>query len=173
MINNVDLVISFRSTQNTSGSHYYSRRGSKDYPLMLIAYDSRVDKINKVRDLFKLLTPSGTTPEGLCFEAVMKEIEVGSNDKDSYFLNFSDGMPMFSNDDIDYNHDTAINHTKKMVKEIKNRGVNVLSYFIGDDYDMSRSKSTFTKMYGSDAEFINVTSVLPVAKTMNKAFLKK
>ena len=103
----------------------------------------------------------------------MKEIEVGSNDKDSYFLNFSDGMPMFSNDDIDYNYDTAINHTKKMVKEIKNRGVSVLSYFIGDDYDMSRSKKTFTKMYGSDAEFINVTSVLPVAKTMNKAFLKK
>jgi len=28
-------------------------------------------------------------------------------------------------------------------------------------------------MYGSDSEFIDVTSVLPVAKTMNKAFLKK
>ena len=38
---------------------------------------------------------------------------------------------------------------------------------------MDRSKNTFTKMYGSDSEFIDVTSVLPVAKTMNKAFLKK
>ena len=172
MISNVDLVISFRSTQSTA-TRGYRTRGSKDYPLMLIAYDSRVDKISKVRNLFNLLGPSGTTPEGLCFEAVMKEIEVGSNNKDSYFLNFSDGMPMFSNDDIDYNYDTAINHTKKMVKEIKNRGVNVLSYFIGDSYDMDRSTKTFTKMYGSDAEFINVTSVLAVAKTMNKAFLKK
>ncbi len=167
MINNVDLVISYRSTQNTG------RRSGKAYPLMLIAYDSRVDKINKVRNLFHLLRPSGTTPEGLCFEAVMKEIEVGSNDKDSYFLNFSDGMPMFSNDDIDYNWDTAINHTKKMVKEIRNRGVKVLSYFIGDGYDRERSTNTFTKMYGSDAEFIDVTSVLPVAKTMNKKFLQK
>ena len=167
MINNVDLVISYRSTQSTD-----NRRG-KSYPLMLIAYDSRVDKIGKVKNLFHLLRPSGTTPEGLCFEAVMKEIEMGSNDKDSYFLNFSDGMPMFGNDDIDYHYDTAINHTKKMVDSIRNRGVKVLSYFIGDSYDRERSTSTFTKMYGSDAEFVNVTSVLPIAKTMNKKFLQK
>jgi len=169
MINNVDLVISYRSTQSTQ----MSRRNHKTSPLMLIAYDSRVDKISKVRNLFHLLRPSGTTPEGLCFEAVMKEIEVGSNDKDSYFLNFSDGMPMFSNEDIDYNYDTAINHTKKMVDSIKGRGVKVLSYFIGDSWDRERSTSTFTKMYGTDAEFVNVTSVLPIAKTMNKKFLEK
>ena len=168
MINNVDLVVSYRSTQNSGNT-----RSGKSYPLMLIAYDSRVDKISKVKNIFHLLHPSGTTPEGLCFEAVMKEIEVGSNDKDSYFLNFSDGMPMFSNDDIDYNYDTAINHTKKMVKEIRNRGVKVLSYFIGDSWDRDRADSTFTKMYGSDSEFIDVTSVLPVAKTMNKKFLEK
>jgi len=170
MINNVDLVISYRSTQNSTGRY---GRGGKTYPLMLIAYDSRIDKINKIKNLFPLLHPAGTTPEGLCFEAVMKEIEVGSNDKDSYFLNFSDGMPMFSNDDIDYNWDTAINHTSKMVKEIKNRGVKVLSYFIGGGYDSHDEKGTFTKMYGSDAEYIDVTSVLPVAKTMNKKFLQK
>ena len=172
MINNVDLVISFRSTQSTNGNHY-SRRGDKSFPLMLIAYDSRVDKINKIKNLFKLLHPSGTTPEGLCFEAIMKEIEPASKDKDSYFLNFSDGMPMFGNDDIDYHNDTAIDHTKKMVKMIRERGVKVLSYFIGDDYDMERSTSTFTKMYGKDAQFVNVTSVLSIAKTMNKAFLTK
>ena len=170
MINNVDLVISYRSTQNSTGRY---GRGGKTYPLMLIAYDSRIDKINKIKNIFPLLHPAGTTPEGLCFEAVMKEIEMGSNDKDSYFLNFSDGMPMFSNDDIDYNWDTAINHTSQMVKEIKNRGVKVLSYFIGGRYDTRDEKGTFTKMYGSDAEYIDVTSVLPVAKTMNKKFLQK
>ena len=170
MINNVDLVISYRSTQSSGGG--YGRSG-KSYPLMLVAYDSRVDKINKIRNIFQLLRPSGTTPEGLCFEAVMKEIEPASKDKDSYFLNFSDGMPMFGNDDIDYHHDTAIDHTNKMVKMIRDRGVKVLSYFIGDEYDMERSTRTFKRMYGNDAEFIDVTSVLPVAKTMNKAFLKK
>ena len=169
MINNVDLVISYRSTQDSNGG----RGRHMSYPLMMIAYDSRVDKISKIRNLFPLLRPSGTTPEGLCFEAVMKEIEVGSNDKDSYFLNFSDGMPMFGNDDIDYNYDTAINHTAKMVKEIRNRGVKVLSYFIGDSWDRDRSNKTFTKMYGKDAAFVDVTSVLAVAKTMNKLFLEK
>ena len=173
MINNVDLVISYRSTQSSSGSGYYRSRGSKEYPLMLIAYDSRVDKISKLTNMFHLLHPSGTTPEGLCFEAVMKEIEPSSKDKDSYFLNFSDGMPMFGNDDVDYHHDTAIDHTNKMVKMIRDKGVKVLSYFIGDSYDMERSTRTFKRMYGNDAEFIDVTSVLPVAKTMNKAFLKK
>jgi len=168
MINNVDVVVSYRSTQNSGNS-----RSGKSYPLMLIAYDSRVDKINKVRNLFPLLRASGTTPEGLCFEAVMKEIEMGSNDKDSYFLNLSDGMPMFQNGDIDYYHDTAINHTKKMVDLIRNRGVKVLSYFIGSRYDSRDEKETFTKMYGKDAEFIDVTSVLPIAKTMNKKFLEK
>ncbi len=173
MINNVDCVISYRSTQSTDGNHY-RRRGSKDYPLMLIAYDSRVDKISKIKNLFHLLHASGTTPEGLCFEAIMKEIEPASKDKDSYFLNLSDGMPMFGNDDIDYHHDTAIDHTSKMVKMIRERGVKVLSYFVSDsDWEMERSQNTFKRMYGSDAEFIDVTSVLPVAKTMNKRFLKK
>ena len=169
MINNVDCVISYRTTQSQN------HRNGDTYPLMLIAYDSRVevDKISKVRNLFHLLRPSGTTPEGLCFEAVMKEIEMGSNDKDSYFLNFSDGMPMFSNEDIDYNYDTAVNHTKKMVDSIRGRGVKVLSYFIGDSWDRDRASSTFTKMYGSSAEFIDVTAVLPIAKTMNKRFLEK
>jgi len=171
MINNVDLVISYRSTQNTNDS--YRRNSSSNYPLMLIAYDSRTDKINKVRNLFPLLNASGTTPEGLCFEAVMKEIEPTSKDKDSYFLNFSDGMPMFSNGDVDYHHDTAIDHTKKMVEELRGRGVKILSYFIGDKWDREHASSTFTKMYGKDAHFIDVTSVLPVAKTMNKKFLEK
>ena len=140
---------------------------------MLIAYDSRVDKINKIKNLFHLLRPSGTTPEGLCFEAVMKEIEMGSNDKDSYFLNFSDGMPMFSNDELSYYNEVAINHTKKMVGEIRKKNVKVLSYFVGDsDYD-NRYMGDFKKMYGKDAKFIDVNSVSALAKTMNKKFLEK
>ena len=50
-----------------------------------------------------------------------------------------------------------------MIKEIKKRGVKIISYFIGGRYDFDE-KGTFTKMYGSDAEYIDVTSVLPVAK---------
>jgi hypothetical protein len=172
MITNVDVVVSFRSTQNSNSSSYRSRKSS-DYPIVLIAYDSRIDKFSKVKNLFPHIRPSGTTPEGLCYEAIMNEIVPTSNDRDSYFLNFSDGMPMFGNDDVEYYHDTAINHTKKMVEEIKDRGIKVISYFIGDSYDRSRNLDEFKRMYGKDSEFIDVTSVMSISKTMNKKFLEK
>ena len=167
MIQNVDVVISYRST------HHTSRRRGSSFPLMLIAYDSRVDKFSKIKNDFWRIQPSGTTPEGLCFEAVYKEIEPSTKDKDSYFLNFSDGMPMFSNDSVEYFNNNAIKHTRKMVDMIRGRGVKVLSYFIGDSWERDKADSTFTQMYGKDSQFIDVTSVLPVAKSMNRKFLEK
>ena len=169
MIQNVDVVVSIRTTQDSN----YRSRNSENYPCILLAYDSRVDKFDKVRRLFPHIGVAGTTPEGLCFEAVMDEIVPTTNDRDSYFLNFSDGMPMFSNGDLYYYNDEAINHTKKMVNEIRSRGIKVLSYFIGDKYDRESTNDDFKMMYGSDAEFVDVTSVMSVSKTMNKKFLEK
>ena len=171
MIQNVDVVVSIRSTHNSGGS--YRSRKDTEYPIILIAYDSRIDKFSKVKNLFGYIRCSGTTPEGLCYEAIMKEIIPATNDRESYLLNFSDGMPMFSNNDVDYYNETAINHTKKMVEEIKNRGIKVLSYYIGDSYDRDRNIEEFKKMYGKDSQFIDVTSVMSIAKTMNKKFLEK
>ena len=171
MINNVDLVITFRTTQ--SGSNRYRTLGDNSYPLLLVAYDSRKDSFIKVKNLFKYLRASGTTPEGLCYEAIMNDMIPADRDKESYFLNFSDGMPMFGNNDIDYHHDKAINHTSKMIKEIRSRGIKVLSYFIGGDWEGQNSTSAFNRMYGKDAQFIDVTSVMSVSKTMNKKFLEK
>ena len=168
MIQNVDVVVSFRSTHD-SGRY----RGSMDLPLILIGYDSRVDKISKIKNLWTGIHPGGTTPEGLCFEAILDEIVPGMNDRDSYFLNFSDGMPMFSNNTINYYRDTALNHTKKMVKEIRSRGIKVLSYYIGGEYERDSNMEAFKRMYGNDAEFINVTNVMEISKTMNKKFLDK
>ena len=168
MISNVDVVVSFRSTHD--GGRY---RNSESLPLILIGYDSRVDKISKIKNLWTGIHPGGTTPEGLCFEAIMDEIVPDTNDRDSYFLNFSDGMPMFSNNTINYYRDTALNHTKKMVNELRGRGIKVLSYFIGGEYERESTMDDFKKMYGNDAEFINVTNVMEISKTMNKKFLDK
>ena len=172
MINNVDVVVSFRTTQTNRSSR--SRRGDTTKPLILIAYDSRKDSFIKVKTLFKYLGVAGTTPEGLCYEAIMNDIVPSTNDKDSYFLNFSDGMPMFGNGDVDYHGDTALNHTAKMVKEIRNRGIKVLSYFVSDtDWNRDSESRAFKTMYGKDAEYIDITSVMSVSKTMNKKFLQK
>ena len=171
MINNVDVVVSFRSTQTSGGR---TRRSDTSKPLILIAYDSRKDSFIKVKTLFKYLTVAGTTPEGLCYEAIMNDIVPSSNDRDSYFLNFSDGMPMFGNNEVDYHGDVALQHTKKMVKDIRSRGIKVLSYFVSDSsYGIDRESKSFKTMYGKDAEYIDVTSVMSISKTMNKKFLQK
>ena len=55
----------------------HSGRSRQDNPIMLIAYDSRKDSLIKVKTLFKYLRPNGTTPEGLCYEAIMDEMVEG------------------------------------------------------------------------------------------------
>ena len=166
MISGLDVVVSFRTTHYASG-----RNGS---PLVAIGYDSRVDKFRKIENLWPSLHPGGTTPEGLCYEAIMKDFVGGTNNRDSYFLNFSDGQPMFSGDGFEYYGDSALHHTKKQVKEIIKKGISVMSYFVGDsEYDRSRNMDDFKTMYGKDAEFIDVTKVSSLAKTMNNLFLEK
>jgi len=81
---------------------------------------------------------------------------------------------MFSTNDFTYYNDNAVSHTKKMINEMRTRGIKVLSYFIGDgDYRRDDTMIDFKKMYGKDSEFIDVTSVMSVSKTMNKKFLEK
>ena len=166
MISGLDVVVSFRTT------HYASGRNGQ--PLVAIGFDSRVDKFRKIENLWPSLHPGGTTPEGLCFEAIMKDFVGGTNNRDSYFLNFSDGQPMFSDNGFEYYGDQALHHTRKQVKEIIKKGISVMSYFVGDsEYDRTRNMDDFKTMYGKDAEFIDVTKVSSLAKTMNNLFLEK
>ena len=170
MAGNIDVVVSIRTTH--SGGRYGRHQGS-DVPFILVAYDSRVDKLVKVKNLFSALDVSGTTPEGLCFEAIEKDLIPGNSNQDSYFINFSDGQPWYSNSDIEYAGEGAERHTRQMVNGMKAKGISVLSYFIGGDYECESDHNSFTSMYGKDAEFINATNMMQVAKTMNKKFLSK
>jgi hypothetical protein len=165
MIPNLNIQISFRTTTG-------------ELPYIVLAYDSRVDKFMKVKQLFGYLHPSGTTPEGLCFEAVMKQM-VGSNGEvDSYFLNISDGEPYFHGKGMSYSGSNAAKHTRKMMKSIEGMGIKVLSYFVSDSsYEMDENSSgsarTFKECYGPAASYINVTNVNEVARTMNRLFMSK
>jgi hypothetical protein len=124
--------------------------------------------------MFWMIGTSGTTPEGLCFEAVMKSIINDSKGKDSYFINYSDGMPMFGNQDIDYYYEGALTHTASQVDNLRRNGVKVLSYFIADgNYNRDKEERDFKKMYGSDAQYINVENVTAIARTINKKMLAK
>ena len=159
MAGNIKVVVSFRFTQD-------------DQPVVLIAYDSTKDKIQKIKSLWPYLSVAGTTPESLCYDAMMNSFLQTSNSDDNYFINYSDGSPWFSNSDAYYYGDNAANHCKKIIKGMRNRGIKVLSYFISDYYSDS-TKRVFEKMYGEDASFINPSNMMEVSKTMNKMFLSK
>ena len=163
MTPNLNVVISYRSIQSNGGTN------GNVQPLMLIAYDSRTDKFSKIQQLFQYLNPCGTTPEGLCFESILDEITKTSKGIDSYFINFSDGYPGFSNSDMDYYGAAAIAHTSTQVKKMQMAGVKVLSYFI-EESGYGNAMESFKEMYGKSAENVNVTSVIPLTKTLNKLF---
>ena len=158
MIQGLNVTISYRTTTNV---------GNKYCPCILMAYDSTKDKISKIRNIFKYIACNGTTPEGLCFEAIQNEIVEGSNNIDSYFINFSDGEPYFCGQGQDYYGVWAQKHTKEQVDNMRSKGIKILSYMIDGNAD------NFKKMYGKDAESVNVSQVVPLAKTLNQMFLDK
>jgi hypothetical protein len=178
MIDNLRVSVSFRTT-------FIASKGT-ELPYVVIAYDSNTDKISKVKNLFKYIRPHGCTPEGLCFESIMNELPV-STDENFYFLNFSDGQPTMSYTDVNgnsisYSGEPAAAHTRQQVNKIRDRGYKILSYFIKEQYAFSRLstdeydvkiRNMFKTMYGTNASFVNIQNIFDIAKTINKMFLQK
>ena len=160
MIPNLQVQVTFRCTQN-------------EKPYIVMAYDSKTEKFSKVKQMFGGLRPNGTTPEGLCFEAIMKSFIPINNDMDSYFLNLSDGQPYYGGRGFYYSGDSAERHTGKMVKMIESMGIKTLSYFVSDYGASSYEKRSFQTMYGKGAKFVDVTNLNQITKTMNQLFLEK
>lgn len=162
IINSLNVVIDFRFT--TSLDNNIS-------PCVLLAYNSKIDNIQKIQTLFKYISPSGSTPEGLCFASILNIIRTYDSDE-KYFINFSDGMP----EHINYSGQKALDHTKGQADLIKKSGVKVISYFISDVSHgtllNSQSKEWFKYMYGLDSRFIDVTDIVQIANTLNSKLLE-
>ncbi len=160
MIENMDCVISFRAGSNFANT---------DAPVVLIAYDSRKHGMNQIKTMMPYCCTSGITPEGLCFEAIMKEIVDSAKGKDAYFVNMSDGMPYYN----DYYGDGAHKHTREQVKKMTREGIKVISYFITGSGGISDGeRKAFDTMYGKEAQYINTKKINEVAKSMNSKFLE-
>jgi hypothetical protein len=171
MARNINVQVSIRSTDS----------GHRSLPYIAVVYDSRKNNFKTFCKYMSILRANNTTPEGLCFEAIQKQLIPSTNDSDSFFLNFSDGEPCYSinngGDDIYYRGDAAAKHTRKQVKKMQDAGINTLSYFISE-YSDARIKQTsswniFEKCYGKGAKAVNVENMFEVAKTMNQLFLQK
>ena len=162
MIDNVDLTISFRTTMSYN-------------PYIVVAYNSKVDKFSKIKNLFSYLIPVNTTPEGLCFEALMKFLPKSDTNTNSYFVNISDGEPCFyynntsSGIAFSYRDKSACEHTRTQVRKIKESGYNIISYFVSDydNFGIEVLRQNFKTMYGSDSHFINVENLNQIVKTVN------
>jgi len=167
-IRNLDVVVSLRGN---------SKSGS-GIPCVSVVYDSRKDNFKKAREIFPFLAPTGSTPEGLCYTATLELIQECAVTHNTYFINFSDGEPgtnfRYNGQYFNYAGDMATKQTKNMVRQIREAGVKVMSYFIDDSrngYYGNYSKTAFTTMYGADAEFVNVQNVTQVLKTLNKLLM--
>jgi len=127
------------------------------------------DGPSKLR-LLSHVSPEGATPEGLCFSAMMNKIMAPILNKNTLFINFSDGLPGMSG----VGSTACIEITRKSIREMKDCGVKVLSYYIEDGYYSSGSAThTFKHMYGEkESKFINVNELNPLAKSINEALLK-
>ena len=152
------------STRDTAGS-----KSAVAY----IIYDSRYNKINQLIKYLAASYVGSVTPEGLCFEGLLKANKLipGTAEMDSYFINISDGQPAFNA----YHGLTAILHTKQQVKAIKQLGISILGYYVSaaEVPATDHSYTIFKQMYGEqDSKVCNPASLVEIAKTLNDKFLE-
>ena len=160
MVKSLDCVISIRGTQGQD-------------PLMWVVYDSRKTTFAAAKEYFYGLHASGATPEGLCYQAVLKDILAMSNGKDAYLINICDGEPGFSGNGFSYGGSEALEHTRKQVEKMRQAGVKVLSFFVADSqYGLDRSRANHTKMYGKDAQVIDLNNLTQLSNSINKMFVR-
>ena len=165
MIEGVSVTIDFRTTYNSSSR--------TSYPCVINVYDSKKDPITQLYKIAHVCI-SGSTPEGLCFEAVTKKMSQHiKGGAEGIFINISDGQPSYTDMTVHYSGSYAQKHTRDQIRNIKSLGYKVLSYFVSaDNYEASRIKSTFDYMYGKDStSYIDVTNLTALAKTINECLL--
>ncbi len=169
MIENMDCIISYRSSA-AFGTSRWGSRNSDVKPVVLIAYDSRIHGMVQIKTLLPYVETANLTPEGLCFEAIMKDIVEASRGKDSYFVNMCDGAPYYN----DYYGEKAVEHTKSQVKKMRFEGIKVISYFITSSKENAspRDSGQFKRMYGKDSQFVDTNKITEIARTMNSKFLE-
>ena len=164
MVGNIRVVIDIRTTTAGASGHK---------PIVAVLYDSKRDPLSKMVYNLSHSMAGGVTPEGLCFDVIMKDIIKGSQSTDAIFFNMSDGEPNFEGNGMHYKGATAESHTKKQVTRMIKSNIQVISYFISTYGEDSRSFTTFKTMYGNNAHCINTGNILELSRTINERMLQK
>ncbi len=171
-IKNIHLVISLRSTFDGSGKNSWSRHNHQNVPYLMYIFDSKKHNIQHVRSLFPKVSANNLTPEGLCFDGIMKDTIQKSSNTEAYFINICDGEPYMnyssSNGSFEYGGPKAQAHSRKQMQRMEQNGVKFITYFIGSRYDFEAVE----KCYGKNAVLLQRADEIGViTKTMNKKLL--
>jgi hypothetical protein len=164
MIKGVNVQISFRITTELNG---------QVKPAIVIGYDSKKNTLQHLTSKMYLVDANGSTPEGLCFEAIYKTMTTAlKRNVDGIFINISDGEPAFGGRGVSYSGNMALEHTRTQVERFRNAGYKILSYFVcSDTYWNARIKRDFIHMYGKDSQFIDPVNLNDLAKSLNSTLL--
>ena len=162
------MIESLRVIIDIRGQAGLSSRGHASRALVWVIYDSKKDSTSVIRKKFGSLYPGGSTPEGLCYDAIMKEILSTARSTDSYFVNVSDGEPCHPG----YSGQTAYSHTASQIKKMKDNGINILSYFVSEYRHRTAPSTEFQQMYGKDGVMINMDDLVSLSKTLNSMFVR-
>jgi hypothetical protein len=171
-INNIHLVISLRSTFDGSGKSGWSRYATQNTPYLMYIFDSKKHNIQYIRNTFPKASANNLTPEGLCFDGIMKDTIQKSANTEAYFINICDGEPYMKyssdNGSFDYQGDKARQHSKKQMQRMEQSGMKFITYFIGSRHDFGAVE----KCYGKNAVHLQRADEIGViTKTMNKRLL--
>lgn len=167
-VQNLRIQLTARTTDDRVGS------AKKDSPVLIYCYDSNKNDLNHFLDIMKVLRPTGCTPEGLCFDALMKRnmLLPSNSECTSYFLNISDGDPGMNGLDTR----TGRRITRKMVQKMKNDlGIDVISFFVEESRRGASSEPSegFRQMYGKDSRLVAANNVTQIARELNNKFLSE
>jgi len=144
--------------------------GNGERAVTVYAYDSAKDKMNKIRTMFRYLDVFGCTPEGIAFKSIEKYLKADAKGDECIFVNYSDGEPT-NVKGVSYSYN-GVEFTRRVVNNFRESDINVVSYFIKDNYVYESTRESFRRMYGLDAQFINPESMYEVSKTLNQKFLE-
>ncbi len=151
------------------GTHYLNN-SRVERSVTIYAYDSAVDKIHKIKNMFKYLDVFGCTPEGIAFKSIEKDILKDAKGDECIFVNYSDGGPTDITG-VARGYDGVV-YTKNTINCFRSYGINIISYFICNSYGSDYEQRQFKTMYGPDACFIKPTNMIDVSKTLNQKFLE-
>jgi uncharacterized protein with von Willebrand factor type A (vWA) domain len=157
MVGNIRVVIDIRSSDKNV--------------CVAVVYDSAREPLSKLTYNLSHSHASGCTPEGLCFDVIMKDIIKNAQGTDAVFFNLSDGEPSYSDQNINYHGETAFSHTKKQIQKMLKNNINVISYFISD-YHNGRTYQNFVKMYGKGAHQIDTNNIIQISKSINERMMQ-